>query len=61
MVIIKNIALERTVLELTVLYEISQLLISYSEPKEVLGSILDILHSEMGMATPPQTTSPRTS
>jgi Nif-specific regulatory protein len=42
--------LERKVLELTVLYEISQLLISHSEPKEVLESVLDTLNSRMGMA-----------
>ncbi len=42
-------ALERKVQELTVLYEISQLLVSTSDPKENLGSILDILHSRMGM------------
>ena len=41
--------LERKILELTVLYEISQLLISHSEPKEVVGPVLDILHSKMGM------------
>jgi Nif-specific regulatory protein len=46
----ENNALERKVLELTVLYEISQFLISHSEPKEVLGSVLDILNSRMGMA-----------
>ncbi|MBW2165055.1 MAG: hypothetical protein JRG74_02825 [Deltaproteobacteria bacterium] len=42
-------ALERKVQELTVLYEISRLLVSTSDPKENLGSILDILHSRMGM------------
>ena len=41
--------LERKILELTVLYEISQLLISHSEPKEVVGPVLDILNSKMGM------------
>src|SRR5512145_2359545 len=46
----ENNTLERKVLELTVLYEISQLLISHSEPKEVLESVLDILNSRMGMA-----------
>ncbi len=45
----ENNFLERKVLELTVLYEISQLLISHSEPKEVLEAVLDILNSRMGM------------
>ena len=45
----KNIALEERVVELSVLYDISQLLISHFETKEVLRSILDILHSKMGM------------
>ena len=42
-------ALERKVQELTVLYEISQLFVFTYEPKELLGSILAILNSEMGM------------
>lgn len=41
--------LERKVEELTVLYEISQLLISNFDPRKVLGSVLDILHAKMGM------------
>jgi len=41
--------LERKILELTVLHEISQLLISHSETKDVLGPILEILHTKMGM------------
>lgn len=44
-----NDILERKILELTVLHEISQLLISHSEPREVVGAILDILSSKMGM------------
>ena len=44
-----NSVLESKVLELTVLHEVSQLLISHSEPKEVVGSILDILNAKMGM------------
>ncbi|MBN2418381.1 MAG: sigma 54-interacting transcriptional regulator [Deltaproteobacteria bacterium] len=42
-------SLERKILELTVLYEISQLLVSHSEPKEVVAQVLNILHSKMGM------------
>ena len=34
--------------QLTVLYEISQLLVSIPDPKEALGPVLDILHSKMG-------------
>jgi Nif-specific regulatory protein len=42
-------ALARKIQELTVLYEISQLLISIPDTKEALGPVLDILHSKMGM------------
>ena len=42
-------SLKRKILELTVLHEISQLLISHSETKDVLRPILEILHTEMGM------------
>jgi len=42
-------ALARKIQELTVLYEISQLLVSIPDPKEELGHVLDILHSKMGM------------
>jgi len=42
-------ALARKIQELTVLYEISQLLVSIPDPKEALGPVLDILHSKMGM------------
>lgn len=45
----KDSNLERKIQELTVLHEVSQLLISHQEPKEVVGSVLDILHSKMGM------------
>ena len=41
--------LARKVQELTLLYEISQILVSASDPKEALGSILDAMHSTMGM------------
>jgi Nif-specific regulatory protein len=44
-----NYSLERKILELTVLHEISQLLISHSEARDVLSPILEILHSKMGM------------
>jgi Nif-specific regulatory protein len=39
----------RKIQELTVLYEISQLLVSAPDPKEALGPVLDILHSKMGV------------
>ena len=42
-------ALERKIRELTVLYEISQLLVSIPDPKEALSPVLDILHYKMGM------------
>ncbi|MDL1958608.1 MAG: GAF domain-containing protein [Deltaproteobacteria bacterium] len=42
-------ALARKIQELTVLYEISQLLVSVPDPKEALGPVLDILHSKMGV------------
>jgi Nif-specific regulatory protein len=42
-------ALARKIQELTVLYEISQLLVSAPDPKEALGPVLDILHSKMGV------------
>ncbi len=42
-------ALKRKVQELTVLYEIGQLLVSSPDPKEALNPILKILHSRMGM------------
>jgi Nif-specific regulatory protein len=42
-------ALARKIQELTVLYEINQLLVSIPDPKEALGPVLDILHSKMGM------------
>ena len=42
-------ALARKIQELTVLYEISQLLVSVPDLKEALGPVLDILHSKMGM------------
>ena len=42
-------ALARKIQELTVLYEISQLLVSIPDPKEALGLVLDILHSKMGV------------
>jgi len=42
-------ALERKIRELTVLYEISQMLISIPDPKEALSPVLDILHYKMGM------------
>ncbi|MGA1865450.1 MAG: sigma 54-interacting transcriptional regulator [bacterium] len=41
--------LERKITELTVLYEISQILASAYDPKEALNSVLDILHTKMGM------------
>ena len=41
--------LERKVQELTVLYEISQLLASTLDPKKALHIILNILHNRMGM------------
>jgi hypothetical protein len=41
--------LKRKVQELTVLYEIGQLLVSSPDPKEALNPILKILHSRMGM------------
>ncbi len=43
------IALTRKVQELTVLYEISKLLVSTSDPREALDPILNTLHSKMGM------------
>ena len=46
---IERSALARKIQELTVLYEISQLLVSIPDPKEALGPVLDILHSKMGM------------
>jgi Nif-specific regulatory protein len=42
-------ALARKIQELTVLYEISRLLVSIPDPKEALGPVLDILQSKMGM------------
>jgi len=42
-------ALARKIQELTVLYEISQLLVSVPDPKEALSPVLDILHSKMGV------------
>jgi Nif-specific regulatory protein len=44
-----NYSLEKKILELTVLHEISQLLISHSEAQDALTPILEILHSRMGM------------
>lgn len=44
-----NYSLERKVLELTVLHEISQLFISHTDAQDVLTPILEILHSRMGM------------
>jgi Nif-specific regulatory protein len=46
---IKNYPLARKIEELTVLYEISQLLISVPDPQEALGPVLNILHSKMGL------------
>ena len=46
---IENNSLERKVLELTVLHDVSQLLISHAEPTDVVRPILDILNSNMGM------------
>ncbi|MBW2021143.1 MAG: sigma 54-interacting transcriptional regulator [Deltaproteobacteria bacterium] len=46
---VEHSALARKVQELTVLYEISQLLVSIPDPKEALSSVLNILHSKMGM------------
>ena len=46
---VSNSKLSREVQELTVLYEIGQLLISVSDPKESLSPILDILYHKMGM------------
>ena len=46
---IENNSLERKVLELTVLHDVSQLLISHAEPTDVVRPILDILNSKMGM------------
>jgi Nif-specific regulatory protein len=46
---IEHSALARKVQELTVLYDISQLLVSTPDPKEALNSVLNILHSKMGM------------
>ena len=45
----RNNILKRKLQELTVLYEISQLLISTPDPKDALISVLDILHKKMGM------------
>jgi Nif-specific regulatory protein len=45
----KNSALARKIEELTVLYEISQLLISVADPQEALGPVLNMLHSKMGL------------
>jgi len=45
----RKVGLERKIRELTVLYEISQLLVSIPDPKEALGPVLDILHYKMGM------------
>ncbi|MEW5802292.1 MAG: sigma 54-interacting transcriptional regulator [bacterium] len=42
--------LERKIQELTVLYEISRLLVTTPDPKDALGSVLSILHSYMGMS-----------
>jgi Nif-specific regulatory protein len=44
-----NYSLERKILELTILHEISQLFISHSEAQDVLTPILEILYSKMGM------------
>ncbi|MBW1678377.1 MAG: GAF domain-containing protein [Deltaproteobacteria bacterium] len=46
---VEHSALARKVQELTVLYEISQLLVSTPDPKEALNPVLNILHSKMGM------------
>ena len=46
---VEQSALARKVQELTVLYEISQLLVSTPEPKMALNPVLNILHSKMGM------------
>ena len=46
---VEHSALARKVQELTVLYEISQLLVSTPDPKEALNRVLNILHSKMGM------------
>lgn len=46
---LKHAALSRKIRELTVLYEISQLLMSSLDSESALGPILDILHSKMGM------------
>jgi Nif-specific regulatory protein len=46
---IEHSALARKIQELTVLYEISQLLVSIPDPKEAFGPVLDILQSKMGM------------
>jgi Nif-specific regulatory protein len=45
----KSSALARKIEELTVLYEISQLLVSVTDPQEALGPVLNILHSKMGL------------
>jgi Nif-specific regulatory protein len=46
----KSSFLERKLQELTVLYEISRLLVSIPDPKDALGLVLEILHSHMGMS-----------
>jgi len=46
---LKNSPLSRKVKELTLLYEISQLLVSVPDPKKVLPGVLNILYSRMGM------------
>ncbi len=46
---VEHSALARKIQELTVLYEISQLLVSNPDPQKALVPVLDILHSKMGM------------
>ncbi|MDY6854220.1 MAG: sigma 54-interacting transcriptional regulator [Thermodesulfobacteriota bacterium] len=46
---VNNMSLSRKVQELTLLYEISQLLVSVPDSKKVLPNVLNTLHSIMGM------------